>query len=215
MPLVFGCDFATGGGGGDAEHPDSRADRADGVYGTEDGDANVFIDRRGRSLGKHLYDRFRDRNTLSVANRLQAHIVRLSPDRVFMDRGGGGAAVYDVLCARGYGRILELVDFGMRAKPSDKRQYANKRAEMYGDLREWLADEGDIPDDPILETELTATWVHSEDERGLTLAPKRSIRAKLHLSPDGADAACLTFAAPVRQRANCGRRVGKMKPIRA
>ena len=115
-----------------------------------------------------------------------------------MDRGGGGAGVFDILCARGYAGVLELVDFG--SKPVDARKYRNKRAEMSGDFREWLRD-GDIPDDPLLETEITATWVISEDERGLTLAPKREVRRKLKLSPDGDDAAKLTFAAPVRRRA--------------
>ena len=206
MPLIIGCDFATGGGGGDSEQPDSSVDRADGVHGTEDGDANVFIARRGRSAGRELYDRFRDRNTLSVANRLQEVIGRLHPDRVFMDRGGGGAAVFDILCDRGYGRILELVDFGSSARPVDERRYRNKRAEMYGEMRDWIADEADVPDEDLLETEITAPWVHSEDERGLTLAPKKEIRHKLKLSPDGADALATTFAAPVRKQARIIRR---------
>lgn len=194
MPLLIGCDFATGGGGGDHEHPDARDDDA---QGSEDGDANVFISRRGRNLGNELYDRFRDRNTLSVANRLAAVIDRLRPARVFLDKGGGGAAVYDILCARGYTALLELVDFGASARPVDERQYRNKRAEMHGDFREWLKD-GAIPDEDLLESEITAAWVHSEDDRGLTLAPKKEIRKKLGLSPDGSDAAVTTFAAPVR-----------------
>ena len=173
------------------------ASKSDEMEGSEDGDANLFIAKRGRVLGTELYERFRDRDTISVTNRLQADIDRLRPARVFMDRGGGGAAVYDLLCHRGYAQVLELVDFGSAAKPVDQRKYRNKRSEMYGELRDWLQD-GDIPDDPLLETELTAAWVHREDESGLVLAPKREIRKKLKLSPDGADAAALTFAAPVR-----------------
>ena len=199
MPLILGCDFATGGGGGDAEVPDAKSASTEGVMGSEDGDANVFMSRRGRVMGRECYDRFRDRNTLSVANRLAAAIDRLHPDRVFMDRGGGGAGVFDVLAARGYAQIMELVDFGMAARPVDERRYRNKRAEMTGDLRDWLADGGDIPDDDLLEAEITSEWVISEDERGLTIAPKKLVRQKLGLSPDGADAAKVTFAAPVRR----------------
>ena len=195
MPLILGCDFATGGGGGDTEMPTARSDDA---LGAEDGDANVFISHRGRAKGRELYERFRDRDTMSVAARLQAAIDRLQPARVFMDRGGGGAAVYDILAARGYGRVMELVDFGTAARPADKRQYRNKRAEMYGEFRRWLADGGDIPDDDELEAEITAPWVAREDEQGLLLAPKREIRAKLKMSPDGADACVLCHAATVR-----------------
>ena len=198
MPLVFGCDFATGGGGVEADHlsAEQLTGSAD-ESGSEDGDANVFIARRGRVLGKELYDRFRDRNSVSVANRLQAQIDRLKPDRVFMDKGGGGAGVYDTLVGRGYGRFLELVDFGTAAKPVDERKYRNKRSEMHGDFRDWLQD-GDIPDDDLLEAEITAPWVKRDDEMGLLLASKREIRQKYHMSPDGLDAAILTLAAPVR-----------------
>ena len=201
MPLIIGCDFATGGGGGDSEVPDAQSASDDGVFGSEDGDANVFIGRRGRVIGRECYERFHDRNTLSVANRLAAAIDRWRPDRVFMDRGGGGAGVFDVLAARGYGSLLELVDFGMRARAVDDKRFRNKRAEMKSNFRDWLADGGDIPDDDLLEAEITAEWVVSEDEQGLTLAPKRLVRQKLGLSPDGDDACKLTFAAPVRKRA--------------
>ena len=199
MPLILGCDFATGGGGGDAEALSAKDAKTEGVLGSEDGDANVFISRRGRVMGRECYDRFRDRNTLSVANRLAAAIDRLKPDRVFMDRGGGGAGVFDVLAARGYAQRMELVDFGMAARPVDERRFRNKRAEMTSDFRDWLADGGDIPDDDLLEAEITSEWVISEDERGLTLSSKKLVRQKLGLSPDGADAGKTTFAAPVRR----------------
>ena len=199
MPLILGCDFATGGGGGDAEVPDAKSASTEGVFGSEDGDANVFMSRRGRVMGRECYDRFRDRNTLSVANRLAAAIDRTKPQRVFMDRGGGGAGVFDVLAARGYAPLMELVDFGMAARPVDERRYRNKRAEMTGDFRDWLAEGGDIPDDDLLEAEITSEWVISEDDRGLTLAPKKLVRQKLGLSPDGSDAGKATFAAPVRR----------------
>ena len=200
MPLILGCDFATGGGGGDAEVPDATAAAGDDVLGTEDGDANVFISRRGRVIGRECYERFRDRNTMSVANRLAAAIDRIRPDRVFMDRGGGGAQVYDILCARGYAGILELVDFGEGARAVDQRKARNHRAEMFINFREWIANGGDLPDDDILADEITATWVHSDDERGLTMAPKRLIRSKLGISPDGCCACLTTFSAPVRKR---------------
>ena len=199
MPLIFGCDFATGGGGAASEYV--RADQLSGQaadkqgQGIDDGDSNVFISHRGRVKGRELYERFKDRDTMSVANNLAGHIDRLGPDRVFMDKGGGGAQVYDILVARGYGRILELVDFG--GKPVDGSKYRNKRAEMHGEFREWLQD-GDIPDDEILESEITSVWVVREDENGLLLAPKREVRHRLKTSPDGLDACVLCHAAPVR-----------------
>ena len=177
------------------------------MFGSEDGDSNVFMSRRGRAMGRELYDRFKDRDSVSVANRLQAAIIRLQPDRVFMDKGGGGAAVYDTLADRGYGRVLELVDFGSSARASDQRKYRNRRAEMHGRFRDWLQD-GDIPDDDLLEAEITSVWVAREDEQGLVLAAKREVRKKLKVSPDGLDAAVLTVAADVRKHHSTPLRVG-------
>lgn len=185
-PLVIGCDFATGGGG--EPHEDSAGE--DGEDGK--GDSNCFISRRNRIAGRELFRRFHDRDTVSVADKLATEINRLNPALVCMDQGGGGAAVHDILARRGF-RNLRLVNFGSKAE--DTRQYGNKRAEMWGRMREWLSAEGgaDIPEDDALEAELTSVPVH-RDEPNLILMPKKIIRQKLGFSPDAADALATTFA---------------------
>lgn len=176
--LVIGADFATGGD-------------------NEGGDANCFIDRQGRRAGRNVYDRFRDRNTVSVANKLGELITRLKPRMVFMDTGGGGAQVYDILSTRGFQSRMTLVNFGSAAR-NDKR-YANKRAEMWGECRAWLTDPGgaQIPDDDVLDGELTAPKGKEDMNQRVLLEPKDKIRKEFGTSPDGADALCLTFAEPV------------------
>ena len=75
---------------------------------------------------------------------------------------------------------------------------------MWAELRDWLADPGgaDIPDDDALHTELCApVWGsgatrHDSNSR-LILEPKEHIISRLGFSPDGADAAALTFAVPI------------------
>ena len=194
-PLVLGCDFATGGGGDPNEDTVGEDGQA--------GDANVFISRRGRVAGRELFKRFHDRDTVSVADKLAAEINRLKPVAVFMDIGGGGAAVHDILARRGYTGLI-LVNFG--AKAADGRKYRNKRAEIYGRLRDWLAQEGgaDIPAEDALEAELTTVQVHNEDN-GLLLMPKKIFRSKFGFSPDGSDALGTTFASPIPNQP--GRRI--------
>ncbi len=190
-PLLFGCDFATGGG-------------------TEGGDNNVFIDRQGRAAGRKLYERFVDKNAVSVASKLGAEIDRLNPAAVFMDVGGGGAQVHDILMARGYGSKTELilVDFG--SSPRDGRKYANKRAEMHGDMRDWFMDPGgaEIPDDDILDGELTATNPKPNFHGKEMLEKKEKTRERLGFSPDGSDALATTFAEPVHKKKKIGARRG-------
>lgn len=181
-PLVLGVDFATGGGDSDGEA----------------GDANVIIDRQGRAMGRKIYDRFNDKDAVSVAGKVGAAIDKLKPAMSFFDTGGGGAQVYDILVSRGYDADkITLVDFG--GKPNDDRKYANKRAEMYGEGRDWLAAPGgaDIPDDDLLESEITAIRGKEDFHGRILLWPKAKIRKEFNFSPDGADAGFLTFAETV------------------
>jgi hypothetical protein len=173
-PLVLGCDFARG----------LR-------------DWNWFIDRQGRDAGAKVSERFHSDDTEDIAGRLAQIIDRIGPQMCFLDAGGGGAAVYDILRARGYARRLALVNFG--AAPRDPRRWANKRAEMWGELRDWLADPGgaSLPDDDVLDGELTAPGYKYNANQQVLLEDKDSIRARLGSSTDGGDALALTFAAPV------------------
>ena len=180
--LILGCDFATGGGGEPGEDD-------------QKGDLNAFTSRRGRVAGRELYEAFHDRDAVSVADKLANHINHLQPAWVCMDQGGGGAQVHDILRSRGY-RNLVLVNFGSGAR--DTRKWGNRRAEMYGETRAWLSEPGgaDIPDDLVLESELSAITVH-RDEPNTVLVPKRKLRETLGFSTDRADALVLTHAVPL------------------
>ena len=115
MPLIIGCDFATGGGGVESEAK-SIDDKEVGAQR----DGNCFISRRGRRLGHELYDRFKELDSTRVANRLVEHIERLKPDALFFDSGGGGAQVADTLASRGYGDLIHVIDFGSKANDPKK-----------------------------------------------------------------------------------------------
>ena len=173
--IVLGCDFARG-----------------------NRDWNWFIDRQGRHAGRLVNERFHSSDVTEIAGRLSRLIESVKISMCFLDTGGYGAAVYDIVRARGYGRFLTLVNFG--GAPSDPRRYANKRAEMWGEMRDWLADAGgaQIPDDDVLESELTAPGFKYNANQQIVLEDKQSIRTRIGTSTDGGDALALTFAHPVR-----------------
>ena len=172
--LVIGCDFARG-----------------------DSDHNWFISRRGRIAGIEVNERFHSDDTEDIAGRLARVIQSSHPSQCFLDTGGGGAGVYDILCNRGFGHLLTLVNFG--GKAADGRLYANKRGEMYGEMKAWLTDVGgaSIPDSDTLDGELTATQYKYNANQQVVLETKDRLRARLKMSPDGADALALTFTEPV------------------
>jgi hypothetical protein len=175
--LVLGVDIARGGG-----------------------DRSHIIDRQGRRAGRHINRSIDEPDLMRVAGLVAREIDRLDPAMTFVDGTGIGAGVYDRLRERGYRRV-RLVNFGARAE--DPRRYANRRAEMWDRLKDWLADESgvSIPDDDSLQAQLCAPGYGFDSNGRLLLEAKERSRERLGASPDAADALALTFAETVRRDA--------------
>jgi hypothetical protein len=118
-------------------------------------------------------------------------------DAVFID-GGYGTGVYSA--GQTMGRDWQLVWFA--GKPTDQG-YLNKRAEMWGLLRDWLKDGGAIPDDKILYADLIGPETVFHKSGKIQLESKQDMKARGQPSPNRGDALAITFAFPVtRKRIN-------------
>lgn len=172
-PLVFGVDPARTGG-----------------------DKTVLVFRRGREVPVIMkWDRMDSMRLAGIIARL---IDKYMPARVFIDVGYGYGTI-DRLKEMGYSKFTEGVNFGSRADQSDL--YANKRAEMWIEMRDWIH-EGDvnIPDDENLHADLAVMPAFKVTSNGkMQLVGKDKIRKDLHRSPDTADALALTFATPIKR----------------
>ena len=124
-------------------------------------------------------------------------------DAVFVDFGYGTGIVSG---GKQLGRKWILVPFGGE---SGDPAYLNKRAEMWGKMKEWLRDGGTIPDDPVLAGELVGPEYYVKATGGsagkIVLESKEDMKRRGLSSPNRADCLALTFAAPVAGR-NGGRR---------
>src|SRR6185312_5363471 len=106
----------------------------------------------------------------------------------------------DVL--RSLGHAVIPVNFGV--PPSTRpggTLVANKRAEMYVALREWLREGGCIEVVEDLHKELISIEYHFNKKQDIQLVSKEDMRAIGKESPDWADALALTFAYPVANTA--------------
>lgn len=161
-------------------------------------DNSVFCFRRGRFCSEFkVFSKF---DNVAVANQATHYIRQYQPARVFIDAGGVGGGVVDILNDRGFKKIVRAVMFGGKALADDR--YHNRRAEMWDELRQWLQSVPavKIPDNESLCAELT-TVNKKYDSRGrLQLEEKDEIKKRLGRSPDMADALALTFAEPVYDR---------------
>lgn len=119
----------------------------------------------------------------------------IKPDAMFIDESGGyGAAVVDRMRERGYNVIG--IQFGGGA--IEPNRYKNKRAEMWGEMNDWLREGGvSIPDEDDLHSDLTGPQEKRDSNDRLVLESKEDMMKRGVSSPDKGDALGLTFAQPV------------------
>lgn len=154
-------------------------------------DRSVIFCRQGAAAYAPVVMRKTDNMTLAA--RVAEEINRFRPDGVFIDAGCGGGVI-DRLRQLGYS-VIE-VPFGGAALHAG--QYANKRAEMWGEMAQWIKDAGALPDDAALKADLCQVCYDFDIAGRLRLESKETLKARCGKSPDLADALALTFAAPVR-----------------
>ncbi len=150
-------------------------------------------------------------DTLAAAARVKAAIDAEQPARVFVDVGGNGGAIVDVLRSWGepYASRVVAVNFGsaplepvqILADGSRRPGPKNRRAEMWSKSRDWLDQEGgaDIPDRDSLQADACAPRYGYDTEQRLVLEAKEKMAARGVRSPDEWDAVALTFAEPVAE----------------
>jgi hypothetical protein len=154
--------------------------------------------RRGRDARSFPVMRRRGLSTIEVGNWVIGLMTTYSPDAVFIDEGGIGGGPIDHI--RSLGHDVFGVLFG--GKPAGLTQgirVADKRAEMFVQLRDWLRSGGCITDDQTLHDQLADLDYHIKKD-ALRLMSKEDMRSIGRTSPDWADALALTFAMPVQRK---------------
>ena len=81
-----------------------------------------------------------------------------------------------------------------------KPVFANLRAEMWGNMRDWLEKGGSLPDSMELREDLTGVQYGYNMSGAILLERKEDMKKRGLASPDSADALALTFAFPVNRR---------------
>jgi len=165
-------------------------------------DPSVIFPRRGRDGYTNPPEVLYGTSTMETASKVAASFLTLRASVVMIDSGGVGGGVVDRL------RVLRIpvmeVDFGSKpdgTNSDDGTKYANKRAEIWGAVREWLKI-GSIPErvhglEVTLIDELTAPKFGLNAMEEIQLESKKEMRKRGVKSPNLADALACTFAFPV------------------
>lgn len=155
-------------------------------------DRSVIFRRQGLQSFPPLVLQKTDQMTLAA--QVAASVREFRPDAVFIDAGCGGGVI-DRL--RQLGFTVTEIHFG--AAPLKAGQYANKRAEMWGEMTAWLQEGGALPASAALKADLCGVRYDFDAAGRLRLESKEALKARSGRSPDLADALALTFALPVQK----------------
>lgn len=156
-------------------------------YGDDD---TVYAVARGPNI--ESLERQNGFDLMQTANRVVALINQYDPELVNIDVIGYGAGVVDRLRELGYGEIVRGVNVSHAAL--DKILYANLRAELWYNFRDWLDAGGTLPNDNRLLGDLTGPTFRYTSKGQRILEPKEDTKKRLGRSPDAGDAVVLTQA---------------------
>jgi hypothetical protein len=165
-------------------------------------DNSVIYPRRGlnaRTFQPYVYKQL---DLVTLAFKVRDAILTHHPSMVFVDETGVGGGLVDILERMRLNTIIIGVNFGSKADNYTTERYANKRAEMWGMMRDWARRGGCIPENiPGMERtmieELTSPSYGYDSKERILLESKKDMKRQGKPSPDGADALALTFAIPV------------------
>lgn len=109
---------------------------------------------------------------------------------VVVDDGGLGGGVTDQLRRSPLVEVL-AVNAGSRSTelgPTGELRYERMRDQLWGQIADWIADGGALPDDPRRDAELLAVEKRFTPSQRIKVDGKDDIRKRLGRSPDRADA---------------------------
>lgn len=158
-------------------------------------DASVIRFRQGLDAKSIPAKKFQNIDATDLADRIAECIDKYKPDAVALDSGGGGAQVHDILKRMGYD--TRIINFGESA--GDASHCANKRAQMWYDMKDWLP-MGAIDEDQELYDDLIGPEYKFDKKQRYLLESKDDMRKRGLASPDNGDALALTFAFPVARK---------------
>ena len=161
-----------------------------GVDPARNKDRAAIAFRRGREIERVVtYEDTGD--DIWFSDQVAKYIDDYNPVAVNIDCSNSWA-IHDYLKRKGYANVYGY-HFGENA--ADSVTYANKRAEIWCTLRDWLnLDDVVIPDDDDLHADLTCVPEPDETDGKIRLTAKEKIKKELGFSPDLGDACALTFA---------------------
>jgi hypothetical protein len=159
-------------------------------------DRTAIAFRHGRTCYRIEYHE--KKGPMEVAGIMAQYWKDMQPDAIFVDKIGIGSGIVDRLKELG----VPVIGVNSAARADDAERYANKRAEIWYRLKEWIEDGPNrLPNDVALIADLSAPSYKTASNGARLIESKDDMKKRQMRSPDGADALAMTFAEHVVPRA--------------
>jgi hypothetical protein len=165
-----------------------------------------------QGLRAKITDRMRGKDVIETGKQVIMRVILERPRSVVIDGDGIGGGVVDYVraylpeawkaaglpCTVQRDGIIKLPEwfrleeFHGGMTPSDGFMYFNRRAEVWGKMRDWLHT-GEIPDDAELADELTGPEYFHSNKNQIQLERKEDMESRGLSSPDNGDMLAMTF----------------------
>lgn len=165
-------------------------------------DQSVLAPRRGLDAKTIPWRRYRGQDTMALVTAIVAMHREYGFDAIMIDDGNFGASVIDRLLQLNMRNVYPVTFSGQGSTVSYGSQLikvANKRAEIWCKMRQWLYMGGCLPDEMDIEIDLTGVqYGYRADD--IQLEKKEDMKKRGLASPDNGDALACTFAHHVEPR---------------
>jgi hypothetical protein len=153
-------------------------------------DSSVICIKQGRLVYPLI--KFKGLDTMQLAGKVVEEIPKWKPAAVVIDGVGIGAGVVDRVTQLNYGHLVTELNGG--SAPTDQITYFNRRAELWGLMRDALHAGMEIPDDRQLRDDLIGPEYGFTAKNQIQLEKKEDMKKRGLASPDCGDALAMTFA---------------------
>lgn len=162
-------------------------------------DATVFFCRQGYFAFEPAV--FHKLDNVQIAHRLADYAIERKPEMICIDQGQGTGVIDLVREILRHSPQISIVEVPFGSKAMNPEKYANRRAEMWTRIRDYIRSGGKLPLSNQLMAELCAPTYSYDNMGRIKLEPKEEIKLRLDgKSTDLADALALTFAMKVESR---------------
>lgn len=180
-------------------YPDQDAPLIMGVDGSRNpaGDKFRISFRRGRDARTIPSLEFPGMKTLEAVRVVSTEADKWQPDAIVIEGTGPTTGLIDVLKDRGY----PVIEVWPGASQPREQKFQNNRAEWWWMFREWMWEEGVLPNDKALREQVCGVqYAYHKHSQKLIMEAKAEMISRGLPSPDWADSLVLTFAVRIRRR---------------